>query len=808
VTNVSKNLRLNYTERDKPTERVQKWREEVFSWKPQVDVRKLKIENEVYRDLHVTHGPNMRKSEVFARLCREKKVFFDGNPIVGQISDFPYGGYFIPYKDFRWIKGGGNTARKFGFQRGIADATEEDMVVIEEAVKWWDGLSNFDWGRKVVKEKYGQDIQELTDIGVGLNFCDDAGSTIFCDYGMLINRGFLSILEDVREYRNRLDLSVRGNLRKLDFYNGAEISILGMLDQVARYEALAREEAAACTDPVRKKELEEIAEICAQVPAKPARTFREGIQVAWFMQMAGNQNLPVVVNHACGRAPQYLYHLYRKDIDEGRLTDDEAIELIQFWFLKVNTLTYILSPIAAAWNSSRLANQLTIGGLDPATGEDGTNELDYLFIEAQKQILVPEPLLACMYHNKLSNQFLNKCVELIRTGVGQPSFHSQEVAMKRRWFCESGPIEDIRDQAVAGCVQSLIPGKTDGHWEARFSLIKPLEFALFQGVDVKTGKQYGPKTGDPTQCKTFEEFYALVLEQLDYWTDLCRDISIIDWQRIEEYPNTLTSVITHDCLEKGLAMVQGGARYAFGDGLCIVGGVDCTNSLAVIKKLVFDDKVCTMQTMLDALKADWEGYDDLRKQALDVDKYGNDIDWVDDIGRKYHADFADFHYRKPDYLGRNAIQPSAYSVTTHAPLGRGLCATPDGRKAGKTLTDATLSATPGTDKNGPTALIKSAAKLIDPVVWGSTHFNVKFHPQTLEGPEGARNFLQLLKTYMDLGGYHIQFNCVSIDDLKDAQVNPDAHKDLIVRVAGFSAFFINLVPQIQDEIISRTEHKF
>lgn len=805
---MSRKINLNYTQTDEISERVRKVREDVFAAKPQVDVRKLKIETETYRDLSVTHGPNMLKGVVFDRLSREKKVWFDDNPIVGQLTDFKYGGYFIPYKDFRWVKPKGQILKQYGFQRGVADATDEDIAVIDEAHKWWDGKSNFDRGREIVKQKYGQDIQEMTDVGVGLNFCDDAGSTIMVDYPTLVSKGLNAVLEDIKRYRDELPLWVRGNLKKFDFYNGAELSVKAMIHQAERYAELAKEEAAKCNDPVKKKELEEIAEICAWVPANPARTFREGIQAVWFIQMAGNQNLPVVVNHAPGRFPQYMYHLYRKDKDEGRLTDEQAIELMQFWFLKINTLTYILSPIAAAWNSSRLAQQLTIGGIDPETGEDATNELDYLLIEAQRRIRVPEPLLACVYHNKLSNQFLMKCAELVRTGIGQPSFHSQEVAMKRRWFCENGPIEDLRNQAIAGCVQSLIPGYTDGHWEARFNMAKPLEFALFNGKDLKTGKQYGPQTGEATEFKTYEEFYDAVHKQYAYWVDLCRDISLIDWMTVEDYPNPLTSALTYDCVEKGLDMVQGGARYAFGDGLCIAAGVDTTNSLAAIKKLVYEDKAFTMETLLKAIKANWEGYEDIQKMCLDAPKYGNDDEYADEIGRKLHADFAKLHYNKPDYLGRMAIQPSAYSVTTHAPFGSRTCATPDGRKGYTTFTDASLSAAPGTDKSGPTALVRSAVKLIDPVVWGSTHMNVKFHPSALEGVAGANKFLQVVKTYMDLGGYQIQFNCVDKETLMAAKEKPDQYKDLIVRVAGFSAFFINLVPQVQDEIIARTEQKF
>ena len=827
VTQMPRKIKLNYTPKDTLSPRVQEEKEKLFSAPAHIDVRKLIIETEVYREWAFAKSPNMLKAMVFDRLSREKKVWIDGNPICGHLTDYVYGSYFQPFREFDWAVG----CKEFGLQRGTYTATQEEMDIIAECGKFWVGKTISDRVRPIVKAKYGLDVQKLVDIGLGLNFDDDMGTTTFMDHRTVVERGLNAVIEDIQNYKKKLKIynvdrpdptagelpndntlntscSPMPDYKKWEFYDACEISCKALIHQAHRYAEAAREEAAKTTDPARKKELLETAEICDWVPGNPARTFKEALQAVWFLTMGAWQNLCMTVDHAPLRFPQYMYDCYRRDIDEGRITDDEVIDLLQFWFLKVNTQNFVMSPELALWNSSRIAQQLTIGGLDPATGEDGTNELDYLLLEAQRRAQCPEPLLACMYHNKLSNAFLMKCVELIRTGIGQPSFHSQEVAMKRRLLHEEGPIEDIRDQAVSGCVQSVIGGKTDGAWEARFNMAKPLEFMLSNGIDVKSGVAYGPAYGDPCECKTWEEFYDRLYKYYEYWIDIARDISTLEWNMMRDLPCPLASAVTYDSLARGMDVVDGGARYNWGDGVCISGNVDTTNSLAAIKKLVYDDKVITMEQLVKAWKANWEGYDDIRNMCKKAPKYGNNDPYVDDIGRQLHADFAEIHNRKPDYLGRYTITPSAYSVTGHYPFGKKCWATTDGRKAGETFTDATLSATPGTDVKGPTALIKSAVKLIDPVVYGSTHFNVKFHPTALEGPAGAQKFLQLIKTYFDEGGYQIQFNCVTQEQLLAAKADPQAHKDLIVRVAGFSAYFITLVPEVQDEIIARTSNHF
>lgn len=826
---MSRKIRLNYTPTNDLTPRYKAAKKMLFDAPLRLDVRKLIIETEVYQKFGFTKSPNMLKAIVFDRLSREKECYVnvDENLLAGNLTDHYYGCYFQPFREFEWAIG----RREFASQRGTCIATDEEMEVIAECGKFWLGNSTADRVRPIIKAKYGLDVQDLIDIGVGLNFDDDMGTTTFPDHDTVVNQGLNAVIERIHAYKAKLKIfnvdrpdPLAGHLptedtcnrssipaadyKKWEFYEACEISCKALIHQAHRYADAAREAAAKETDPEKKRQYEIMAESCDWVPANPARNFREALQSLWFITMGGWQNLCSTVDHAPLRFPQYMYKCYQQDKAAGTITDDEVIELIQYWFLKVNTQCMVMSPELALWQGSRIAQQVTLGGLDPATGDDATNELDYLLLEAQRRAQCPEPLLAVMYHNKLSHKFLVKCAELVATGIGQPSFHGQEVAMKRRLLHENATIEDVRNQAVSGCVQSVVPGMTDGAWEARFNMYKPLEFMLSNGRDIKTDVAYGPAFGDPCECKTWDEFYAQLYKYYEYWIDVCRDISTLEWNYMRDFPCPLLSAVTYDCLARGMDVVDGGARYNWGDGVCISGGVDTTNSLAAIKYLVYDKKIITMEQLVTAIKANWEGYEDIQSLCKKAPKYGNNDPYADDIGRKLHVDFAEIHNRKPDYMGRDTITPSAYSVTGHYPFGMRSWASPDGRKAGATFTDATLSATPGTDTNGPTALIMSAVKLIDPVVYGSTHFNVKFHPTALQGEENIDKFLALLKTYFDEGGYQVQFNCVTQEKLLAAKRDPEQYKDLIVRVAGFSAYFVNLLEPVQDEIIARTSHSF
>ncbi|MDY6972978.1 MAG: pyruvate formate lyase family protein, partial [Thermodesulfobacteriota bacterium] len=665
----------------------------------------------------------------------------------------------------------------------------------------------YDRSREIVLKTKGVDVDVLRNCGVGLNFVDGPNQATWPDYSLVLNKGLTGMIEDIESHKKRLDIGQYVDLKKLDFYEAASLSLHGMITLAQRYASLARETAEKEKDPARREELRKIGETCERVPAYPARDFREAIQAVWFAVYGAWMESPAILHMVPVRFPQYMYPFYIEDKKKGRISDEEVIELLHFYFLKLNTISFPLSPDMAPWNQSRLGQQLTIGGLTP-DGEDATNELDFLVLEAQRRIMLPEPLIALVYHDKLSNEFLMKCVELIRTGIGQPAFHDARKAIESRIYFEQAPLEEARNVAIVGCLQPTIPGYTDGFWEARFNLAKMVELALNNGKDPLTGVHLGPQTGEAEEFTGYEEFYGACKKQLQYFIPLVRDISRLAWNTIRDFPTPFGSMFVHDCLEKGQDIVDGGARYSFADGQCYGGGVDAANSLAAIKKYVFEEKSIDMSQMMKALAANFEGYEEIHRMCKEAPKIGNDDMYVDSIARDMHEFIYQEHQKKPDYLGRFSIQPGAYSVTAHWAFGRFTGALPNGRKARIALTDGSVSAQPGTDVKGPTALAKSAARIIDTVKYNSNHLNIKFHPSALKGTEGANKLLSLIKTYMDLGGYHVQFNCVTSETLREAQLNPAKYRNLIVRVAGFSAFFVNLEPGVQNEIIARTELSF
>jgi len=627
---------------------------------------------------------------------------------------------------------------------------------------------------------------------------------IFADYDRVLKKGLKGVLAQVEEAESKLDIGAPGTLEQYHFYQAAKLVINGMITLAQRYASLAREMAKGEQDVARKRELEKIAEVCQRVPANPARNFHEAVQAHWFCMLGIWMEAPGVLTAPPITFTKCLYPFYKKDKEEGRITEEQAIELIQFFFLECNRLATILPPHGFRFSQTRLGLQLGLGGFTP-DGDDATNELDSLVLEAQHRVQLPEPLVNLVYHDKLSEEFLLKCIDLIRTGIGQPAFHNGRIGVERHLLHNNAPLEEARTFGIAGCVQSALPGLMNGYWYIRFSVAKMIELTLENGKDPLTGIHLGPQTGEANSFQTYDEFYQAFVKQLEYGIPLAHNASRIVWNVQRNFPIPFGSLLVDDCIEKGKDISDGGARYSFGDGVCMVGAIDAANSLAAIKKLVFEDKKITMSQLREALAANFEGYEEIERMCLGAPKYGNEDDYVDSIAR----DIYDLCYDltpKIDHLGQRTM-PSAYSVAAHTAHGEYTGALPNGRRARVGLTDASVSAQGGTDKNGPTALVKSAAKILDGVKYSSTHFNMKFHPSALKG-EGGKKLLSLIKTYFDLGGYHVQFNCVSGETLKDAQLHPENYKDLIVRVAGFSAFFIHLDRDLQDEIIGRTELAF
>jgi len=779
-------------------ERVKKEKEALLSATPHVDVEKIKFQFEVYRE---NEGQSLiiKRAKLFHKLCNEKSLFIDDNPLVGTLTGYKYGSYPIPEFGSRWLK----KVDSFSLQRGNASVTAEEREWINKAADYWKDANVFNRTKEIILQSRGVDIGVMQQCGLGTEYTPGGFGGAHPDFSQVLNKGLSGIAADIEEEIAKVDPGEPDGFHKWHFYNAALLCLDGMTNLSRRYATLAEEMATGEEETSRKQELGKIAETCRHVPAMPAGSFYEALQSVWFTILGVWMESPFVLNCPPGRFTQYMYPFYQKDRDEGKLTDEETLELLQFFFIKLNGLAQVLPPHGFAWSQSRLGLHLCLGGLT-SDGEDATNNLDWLVLEAQRQVQLPEPLVDLLYHDKLPQDFLLKCVELIKTGIGQPAVHNVNKGIERHLYHEHMPLEEARDFSIIGCVQTHRPGYSLVAWEGALNIAKMVELALNNGKDPLTGIQLGPETGGAELFQSYDEFYGAVIKQMRYFIPLQKTIGRTAWNIERDFPIPFASALTHDCIERGKDAKDGGARYNQANGMTFVAGIDAANSLAAVKKLIFEEKKVTMKQLKEALTTDFEGYEDIWRMCTEAPKYGNGDDYVDSIAKQLYEVCYEEHQKFTDFQGR-PTKPEAYSVTTHFATGRFTGALPYGRKARVPLTDASVSASPGTDTNGPTALVRSAAKVIDTAKWGGNHLNMKFHPTVLRTVEGSKKLLSLIKTYFDLGGFHVQFNCVSAETLKSAQLHPEEYKNLIVRVAGFSAFFVYLDREVQDEIIKRTE---
>jgi len=780
------------------SERVKKEKEALLSATPHIDVEKLMFQFEVYRE-NEGQPSVIKMAKLFHKLCNEKSIFIDNNPLVGTLTKYNYGSYPIPEFGSRWLK----KVDSFSLQRGSALVTDEEREWINKAADYWKDANVFNRTKEIMLQSRGVDIGVMQACGLGTEYTPGGFGSVTPDFPQVLNKGLSGITAEIEGRKLEVDLGDPEGFSGWHFYDAALLCLDGMTNLAHRYASLAEKMAVDEEEPGREQELRKIAETCRHVPAMPARSFHEALQSVWFTMLGVWMESPSVLNCPLGRFTQYMYPFYQKDRDEGKLTEEEAIELLQCFFIKLNSLAQVLPPHGFAWSQSRLGLHLCLGGLT-ADGDDATNDLDWLVLEAQRRLQLPEPLVDLLYHDKLPQDFLLKCVDLIKTGIGQPAVHNVVKAIERHLYHEHMPLEEARDFSILGCVQTWRAGYALATWEGAFNIAKMVELALNNGKDPLTGIRLGPETGEAESFQSYDDFYEAVVRQMRYFIPLQRQIGRIAWNIDQGFPIPFASALTNDCVERGKAVKDGGARYNQANGMTFVAGIDATNSLAAVKKLVFEEKKISMKQLKEALAANFEGYEDIWQMCMEAPKYGNDDDYVDSIATQLYEVCYNEHQKFQDFLGR-PVKPEAYSVTTHFATGRFTGALPYGRKARVPLTDASVSASPGTDTNGPTALVRSAARVIDTARWGGNHLNMKFHPTVLGTVDGAKKLLSLIKTYFDLGGFHVQFNCVSSETLRKAQLHPEDYRDLVVRVAGFSAFFIHLDREVQDEIIKRTE---
>ncbi|MGD0794605.1 MAG: pyruvate formate lyase family protein [Dehalococcoidales bacterium] len=794
-------------------QRVQRLRQRLNTDKYPICVEKARLVMEAYRQSEGDPAI-LRRAKATAHYLDNKTIFIeDDELIVGNFACKPLGleaGSLGP----TWNKENLAELR----QQGLT-LSDEDEAVLRSMDDYWKGKG------RILEERQGQfyDDERLwpfiqsgimcppwqnkyegrglgaAGVGWGLGV---GQSLIIVDYALVLNYGLNRINRDAKNELKDLRYFSAEAVKKADFLKSVFIINEALVRLAHRYAALAGEMAIKETEAKRKKELEAIGEICNRVPGEPARNLHEAMQSFWFTWLMIAQGTT-----PGGRFDQFMYPFYMKDKADGRISDEEVLELLECLRIKVMQYNFVGggSMQRQKWAGLARWHNWVIGGVTP-DGEDATNELSYLILEAARDCQTPHHTITVRVHEKTPESLMLKALEVVKTGIGMPAFVGDRSYIQ--YLLNHGvSLKEARDYALAGCLDLNLAGKSRISAIGMFIVPRVLEITMNNGFDKRTGKQLGPRTGDFESFRTFEEFLRAFREQLAHFMSLAaEEHNILLRVQTELYPDAFHSCLIADAIKVGKDVLDRTMPFENGSMLNPVGMINVVDSMAAIKKLVFDEKKVTGREMKDALDADWQGnrYQQIRRMCLGAPKYGNGDSFVDTIAKELYKYWTDIAVTFPTAWG-GTMKPAGISITAHVPAGSYTGATPDGRRSGETLADGTMSAAQGRDTNGPTALIRSAMT-IDQIPFQSTLLNVKFHPSALETTEDLKKLAALIKTYFEFGGKHVQFNVVDRETLLEAQQHPERHRDLIVRVAGYSAYFVSLGKPVQDEIIRRTEY--
>ncbi|MBW1983220.1 MAG: hypothetical protein JRI53_00750 [Deltaproteobacteria bacterium] len=758
-----------------------------------LNVERNRLLTESYK---ATEGEPMvlRRAKALAHILKNMSVFIVPNSrVVGHSGSTPDDLYYPIEVNWKspWRAMNSDDAKNILDEKGRAE--------MEEIVEYWKGKTLSDLRKKVFK---GDLVKYFKYEGTFLwSHWDELGVP---NYEKLLTKGINGIRKEAEEKLIKVIETVPEDyLEQCEFLEAVIITLDAAIDFGKKYSEKAKEMAANEKDEKRKKELEQIADVCSRVPAEPASTYYEAIQSFWFVNLITRQI--ELVSLGCGARFDILFDpYYQKDLAGGRITREEAVELMQHLLLKFEESGMWYSPmITGIYGGVQQLEGITLGGQD-SNGKDLTNDMTYIVLEASKELHILQPTIGLRVHKNTPKELLSAATDVIRTGCGYPSLFNDEVMIPllRKWKVAE---EDIYNYATSGCVYLDIPGKNlVRRASGYFVFPKCLWWALRKGIDPKTGEQFGAPTPDPDKFTSIEAVTEAYLEQVRFFfgkmvklENTCRRL----YQRYA--PRPFLSAFLDGCIEKG----KDTRKWAYPSSLnsfnIIIGLTNVADSLAAIKKTVFDDKELTMREFIDILDKNWEGHEDLRQKVINqVPKFGNDDDYVDLLAKAVHErteevvnEFKDEHGL--NYRGDGSGVSATYGLATGTP------ATPDGRKDGEPFADATLSPMVGRDTNGPTAVLASCAK-IDPL---NQLLNQKFMPKFLDD-EHKDQFISYLRSWHDMRVPHVQFNVVDRKTLIEARENPEKHTNLIVRVAGYSTYFVDLSKGLQDHIIARAEQGF
>ena len=639
----------------------------------------------------------------------------------------------------------------------------------------------------------------MSGYGLGPGF-----SLVAVDFARILNEGARSIIAEAKKCLAELRYESIDAVEKRNFWEATIIVFEAWVRFANRYAVLCDKLADEEKDAKRAAELREMARICRKVPNEPAETFREAMQSFWFTFL---MVCPSPTSSA-GRFDQYMYPFYRKDIDEGRITDEEVLELLEIMRVKVMKINRVSGKANRAKNAGMAKwYNWTIGG-QKADGSDATNELSYLLLEAAKDTHLPHHTVTVRVHKGTPMKLMVKALECVRSGIGMPAFVGDESYIN---FFTKQPgnaltIEEARDWCCTGCVDGNVQALTRTQVACFFIIPQAMDIALHNGYCRYTKEMVGKQVGDVKEMATYEEVKAAIFEEIRHLMRMANErINVEMIAERELFPDVFRSALMKDGVKEGKDMFTRRFKFENGAVLGAVGAVNAGNGLFAIKKLIFEEKKYTMAQLMEALDADWVGYEAMQEDFKSQAKYGNNIAEVDNIVAEFYKLHADVCLSLPCVYG-DSLKPNAISISAHQPGGMVTGATPDGRKGGTILADASLSPAHGSDTHGPIAVFQSAMR-VDQDPYQGTLMNMKFHPSALKTEEDLTKLGSMIYTYLTHGGKHVQVNVVNREEMVDAKVHPEDHPELVVRVAGYSAYFTRLTPGIQDEVIERMSHE-
>ncbi|MHA1916249.1 MAG: glycyl radical protein [Promethearchaeota archaeon] len=757
-----------------PTERVEKLREEFLRLHPSVSIERARIETRILKE---TEGePTItRRAKVFTATVREMPIYiFPDQLIVGCTSVKPLCSNITPAINLEMRKIGQSYILGWRTDIPFIDLSDDEKRELEELKPYWRKQ-----GRKETTHHFGHNIH---------------------NHVKVVRKGFLGIKEEAEERLTQLDLTNPEDSAKVPFLEGIIMVMDAAAEFGGRFAAKARELAKEEEDEKRKGELLRIAEVCDRVPAHPARTFYEALQSYYFSYLLLFWEVVPSLGFSQGRMDQYLIPYYKRDIIEGRITRAEAQELIDCYILAGN---FEGDPTPSG-------TPMSVGGVKP-NGQDATNELSYMFIEGVMHTGLPSPWLSVLVHNQMPDEFLIRACQLSSLGTGQPQFVNSDVIVSQALARGSmgGPtitLEDARNASPQGCFELVIPGKDSGYFYFQMpNLAACMEYVMTNGIRRLDNKKFGAETGDPRTFKSFKDVQEAFCKQVSWMRKHIEKAgNDVEQKIIDLTPTVYESALIEGCIEKGICREKGGAHYNFNNGGAVLASTDAADSLTAIKKLVFDEKKITIADLCDALDNNFEGYEDLHQMLLNTPKFGNDDNSADEQAAwVLHQWMLEFNKVKNLRGGQGC--PGGSVMGSYVPQGTLVGALPSGRLAGQPLVDAS-SPSRGKDLKGPTAVINSMGKIDHVEILGGVTFNLRIDPAVFSDGDMER-MAAMVRSFIDQKIFHMQVNVVSSDTLRAAQKDPEKYRDLVVKVAGYNAFFTQLTDALQDTIIARTEHR-